>query len=413
MTSDHEGQGPGETGAPGSSADGDEFDAIQRRIAAMRREAMDRIEAVRRPRPGEPARPTITPPSSDRPAPPRVSVPEAPVAPAVPTPAPTVAPTPTPAPVPEPAPSPAPERSQPTEDTDGAEWRWDRIRDRTAPAPAPITGASPSPVEEPVPDAPAAPADPDAPSSATPVVGSVIRVSELPMPDLVDVDVDGGRTMSGLLRGDRGGALGRQGLVANARELVERIAVTRSVAVLGWQAFSVVVLIATIAWIAWFPFAAGGSGARALVVADGRMAPTIMRGDVVVVRSSPDLPYPVGTVVALQQGGSLVTERIVGEERTDAGRILFTRSDGVSVGADRRVAPQEIIGSVRRIHRMVGYPVLWFTSSSTPLPGLLAVLVVLSSVLGTAALVVRWDLKRSDRALVSAIASGTRTPPQH
>jgi hypothetical protein len=143
------------------------------------------------------------------------------------------------------------------------------------------------------------------------------------------------------------------------------------------------------------------------------MAPTIMRGDVVVVRSSPDLPYPVGTVVALQQGGSLVTERIVGEERTDAGRILFTRSDGVSVGADRRVAPQEIIGSVRRIHRMVGYPVLWFTSSSTPLPGLLAVLVVLSSVLGTAALVVRWDLKRSDRALVSAIASGTRTPPQH
>ncbi len=413
MTSDHEGQGHGETGAPGSGADGDEFDAIQRRIAAMRREAMDRIEAVRRPRPGEPARPTITPPSSDRPAPPRVSVPAPPVAPAVPTAAPTVAPTPTPAPVPEPAPSPAPERSQPTEDTHGAEWRWDRIRDRTAPAPAPITGASPPPVEEPVPNAPVAPADTDASSSATPVVGSVIRVSELPMPDLVDVDVDARGTVSGLMRGDREGGRGRVGLTTNARELVERIAVTRSVAVLGWQAFSVVILIATIAWIAWFPFAAGGSGARALVVSDGRMAPTIMRGDVVVVRSSPDLPYPVGTVVALQQGGSLVTERIVGEERTDAGRILFTRSDGVSVGADRRVAPQEIIGSVRRIHRMVGYPVLWFTSSSTPLPGLLAILVVLSSVLGTAALVVRWDLKRSDRALVSAIASGTRTPPQH
>jgi hypothetical protein len=245
-----------------------------------------------------------------------------------------------------------------------------------------------------------------------PMVGSVIRVSELPLPELVDVDGPP-RTAGAARLGDAQGSIARAGLVAGARETIERIAVTRSVAVLSWQALSVVVLIATIAWIVWFPFAAGGSGGRALVVSDARMSPTILRGDVVVVRSSPDLPYPVGTVVALQQGGLLVTERIVGEERTEAGRVLYTRSDGVSVGPDRRVLPQEIVGSVRRIHRMVGYPVLWFTSSSTPLPGLLAIVVLLSSVVGAAALVVRWDLKRSDRALVSAIASGTRTPPQH
>jgi hypothetical protein len=384
LTSDDEGQGPGPTGASSSGADGDEFDALQRRIAAMRREAMDRIESVRSPRPGEPARPTMTPPVFERPAPPR-------------------------APVPEPASEPVPEQRvlrPPADDdvTQGADWRWDRVRGGSAPQSGPVPVTTPD--ADPTP--PPAPAPTPGPS---PVAGSVIRVSELSIPDLVDVD--GRASAMARLRGEGQGSVARVGLVAGARGTIERIAVTRSVAVLGWQALSVIVLIATIAWIVWFPFAAGGSGGRALVVSDARMAPTIVRGDVVVVRSSPDLPYPVGTVVALQQGGLLVTERIVGEERTEAGRILYTRSDGVSVGPDRRVLPQEIVGSVRRIHRTVGYPVLWFTSSSTPLPGLLAIVVLLSSVVGAAALVVRWDLKRSDRALVSAIASGTRTPPQH
>ena len=249
---------------------------------------------------------------------------------------------------------------------------------------------------------PAAP--PDAPRPLP--VGSLIEVADLPL-------ADRGASEGAPARAEVQGSLARAGLAAGVRDAVERIAVTRSVAVLGWQALSVVILIATLAWIVWFPFAAGATGGRALVVSDARMAPTIMRGDVVIVRPSPDLPYPVGTVVAIQQDGLLTTERIVGEETSESGRFLYTRSDGASVGPDRRIVPQDIVGSVRRIHRALGHPVLWFTSSSTLLPGLLAIGTLLSSVLGTAALVVRWDLKRSDRALVSAIASGTRTPAPH
>jgi hypothetical protein len=388
LTNEDEGQGSDASAASPSAADGDEFDAIQRRIAQMRRDAMERIEAVRRPQPGAPARPTITPPALERPTPPRPPAPDA-----------TAAPPPVPAPAPAPAPPSVP---APVEGSDAAEWRWDRVRGRADAdlVPPVLTPPVPEPLPEPVPE-PAPPA----------AVGSVIRVSELPLPDLGDIE-DGAPAPVPSRRAAQGSVAGA-GLGASLRDTVERIAVTRSVTVLGWQALSVVVLIMTFAWVVWFPFAAGGSGGRALVVSDDRMAPTILRGDVVIVRASPDLPYPLDTVVAIEQGGALVTERIVGEEVTDTGRILLTRSDGVSVGPERRVVPQEIVGSVRRIHRMVGYPVLWFTSSSTPLPGVLVIVVVLTSVLGTAALVVRWDLKRSDRALVSAIASGTRNPPQH
>jgi hypothetical protein len=373
LTSDEE-QASGPPEASGSAADGDEFDAIQRRIAAMRREAMERIESVRRPRPGGPARPTITPPL-ERPAPPRPTAPTA-AAPAGPPPEPAVAPA-------------------VRGDADGESWTWDRQRGGSAQTPD-----APAPAREPTPASPA-------------VVGPVIHVADLPLPELVDVVTGEDATPHPSAHREVQGSLARTGVATSVRDTVERIAVTRSVTVLGWQALSVVILVAALAWVAWFPFAAGAAGGRALVVVEDVMAPTIRRGDVVVVRPSPDLPYPLGTVVAIERDGLLVTERIVGEEVSETERILLTRSDGVSEGPDMKVSPQDIVGSVRRIHRLVGHPVLWFTSSSTPLPGLLAIVAVLSSVLGTAALLVRLELRRSDRALVSAIASGTRTPSQH
>jgi signal peptidase I len=234
-------------------------------------------------------------------------------------------------------------------------------------------------------------------------VGRVLRIEEVPLVDVTDRDRPAQR--AGASR-----PVTAAGLTTVARDAIERIAVTRSLAVLAWQLMSVLVLAAMFVWIAWFPFAATGTDARALVVSDSRMAPTILRGDVVVVRDSPDLPYPLDTVVAIEQGGVLLTERIVGEDLTGTERILLTRSDGVSIGADRRVRTDEVIGSVRRIHRLVGYPVLWFTQPGAIVQQLLVVLLVLSSAVGAVSLVVRWDLKRSDRALVSAIASGARTP---
>jgi hypothetical protein len=363
-----------------SAADGDGFDAIQRRITAMRRQARERIEEVRFPAAPDPLRRPLSLPSLDRspsPAPPVVA---------------------------------AAEQERSTDD-----WRRellgrppggnsrpdDRIAlSERAAAPAlqpdpPLTPAPPAPRTL---DADGRPLPPD---PAT--VGRVVNIEEVPLVDVIDRDRP--ERSSGVVR-----SVTTAGLLSAARDGIERIAVTRSLAVLSWQVTSVIVLLAMFAWVAWFPFAAGGAGGRALVVSDSRMAPTIVRGDVVVVRESLDLPYPVDTIVAIEQGGVLLTERIVGEDLSGAARILLTRSDGVSIGADRRVRTDEVVGSVRRIHRLVGFPVLWFTQPGAIVSRLLVVLLVLSSAVGAVSLVVRWDLKRSDRALVSAIASGARTP---
>lgn len=372
-----------------SAADGDGFDAIQRRITAMRREARELIEEVRLSDPRVPLRRPLSLPSLDRSPPPVPSA--APVAPA----------------------SPAAEQERSTDD-----WRREllgrqpagtgRTDDRIAPS-----HRSVPPVDRPEP--PLAPAQPvltaprtlDADGRPMPpdpaTVGRVVDIEEVPLLDVIERDLPARAA---------GGARGvtTRGLLGAVRDGIEKIAVTRSLAVLSWQLMSLLVLAAMFAWVAWFPFAAGGDGGRALVVSDSRMAPTIVRGDVVVVRASPDLPYPVDTVVAIEQGEVLLTERIVGEDLSGANRVLLTRSDGVSIGADRRVRTDEVVGSVRRIHRLVGFPVLWFTQPGAIVSRLLVVLLVLSSAVGAVSLVVRWDLKRSDRALVSAIASGARTP---
>lgn len=383
-----------------SAADGDGFDAIQRRITAMRREARERIEEVRLPDPRDPLRRPLSLPSLDRSPPPVPPVPSAPPAsPAPPLPAASVVP--------------AAEQERSTDD-----WRREllgrqpagtgRTDDRIAPS-----HRSVPPVDRPEP--PLAPAQPVLPASRTvdadgrplppdpATVGRVVDIEEVPLLDVIERDVPA--RSAGVARG-----VTTRGLLGAARDGIERIAVTRSLAVLSWQLMSMLVLAAMFAWVAWFPFAASGADGRALVVSDSRMAPTIVRGDVVVVRASPDLPYPVGTVVAIEQGGVLLTERIVGEDLSGANRVLLTRSDGVSIGADRRVRTDEVVGSVRRIHRLVGFPVLWFTQTDAIVSRLLVVLLVLSSAVGAVSLVVRWDLKRSDRALVSAIASGARTP---
>lgn len=378
---------PDPTGAP-SAASGDGFDAIQRRITAMRREARERIEEVRFPAVRDPLRRPLSLPSLDRSPPPASPPPAPPVVPAA-------------------------EQVRST-----ADWRREllsrppagtgRPDDRIAPADLPAAPAlQPDPSPAPARPAPPVPRTLDADDRALPpdpaTVGRVVKIDDVPLLDVVERDPPAGSA---------GGArsVASSGLLGAARDGIERIAVTRSLAVLAWQLTSMLVLAAMFVWVAWFPFAAGGAGGRALVVSDSRMAPTIVRGDVVVVRASPDLPYPVGTVVAIEQGGVLLTERIVGEDLSGAARILLTRSDGVAIGADRRVRTDDVVGSVRRIHRFVGYPVLWFTQTDAIVSRLLVVLLVLSSAVGAVSLVVRWDLKRSDRALVSAIASGARTP---
>ena len=201
-------------------------------------------------------------------------------------------------------------------------------------------------------------------------------------------------------------------ILQGARDRLESLATTRSVGVLIWQLTSAVVLLGMLAWMLWFPLAAG-SGALSLVASDGRMSPTILRGDVVVVRPSPDLPYPIDVIIAFRQDGELFTERVVGEEYEGNLRLLITASDAVPTGVDRRVDPDDVIGSVRQVHRSLGYPALWFGEPGMLLPRLLVVLLALSSAVGTASMVVRWEMRRSDRALVSAIASGARNQLPH
>jgi hypothetical protein len=352
-------------------ASGDEFDEIRARVDRLRREALERIEALRDPmaldvrlppRPGSsagvggpavpatPARPDRPVSGSDRPLPPP----------------PPPAPTPPPAPPARPAPPPAPR-------------------------PVPVPEQTPLPV---------------------PTAGRVIPVEDLPPPGVAWEDT--GRDLSdpdaGVV-GDRRMPVGRPSPLTAGRELVERLATTRGVSVPLWQALSVLVLVATIAWLAWFPFAAG-SGSQALVAVDDRMAPLVRWGDVVIISPSPDLPYPLDSVVALDAGGAIVIERIVDQRLEDGRRRLVTRADAVSFGPSRELWPEDVVGAVRRVHRALGLPVLWFDGTASPLWRVAVVLLLAASVLGVVTLVVRIELRRQDRLLVSAIASGDRSLPR-
>ena len=396
---------------PGTGT-GDEFDEIRARVDRIRREAQQRIDELRgatgldvrlppRPgvrRPGAAAAPDRLPPSR-----------------------PTRADAGPPVPV-------VPDRPAPPPVASGGDWRGRVAPERSEPAepapkppalevpPQPASDASPVPVAPATPPAPVEPplswvgpsADVAAPTPAP--AGRTSPVEELPPPGagwdafLVDLPYADGRGRSGTDDGRAG-----VGLFTGLRELVERIAATRSLTVLLWQVASVVLLVVALVWAVWFPLAAG-SGARALVVADDRMGPTVLRGDVVIVAPSPDLPYPLDAVVAIDVDGVLIVERVVEERTSEAGvRTLITRADGVSVGPSREVDPAQVDGSVRRVHRLVGYPALWFDEPGSIVWRVVLVLLLVSSALGTASLVVRAELRRQDRLLVSAIASGDRT----
>ncbi len=393
---------------------GDEFDEIRARVDRIRREAQQRIDELRGPTgldvrlpPGPGVRRPSAAAATDRLHPSR----------------PTRADAGPPVPI-------VPDRPAPPPIASGGDWRGRVAPERPEPAePArtpPEPEAPPQPASDapPVPETPAnppAPVEPPlstvGPSAEVPgptpaPAGRTIPVEELPPPGagwdavLVDLpDTDGG----GRAGTDDDGRAG-VGQLAGLRELVERIAATRSLTVLLWQVASVVLLAAALVWAVWFPLAAG-SGARALVVADDRMGPTVLRGDVVIVAPSPDLPYPLDAVVAIDVDGVLIVERVIEERSSEAGvRTLVTRADGVSIGPSREVDPTRVEGSVRRVHRLVGYPALWFDEPGSIVWRVALVLLLVSSALGTASLVVRAELRRQDRLLVSAIASGDRTP---
>jgi hypothetical protein len=275
------------------------------------------------------------------------------------------------------------------------QWPIPRHRPFRVPDPAPVRPPVPAPAPAPVAETP------------SPSAGRVIPVEDLPPAGagwdapLLDADVED-RARGGQDDG------GRVGWAFGLREGIERIAATRSITVPLWQVASVVLLIAAVVWAVWFPLAAG-SGSRALVVADDRMGPTVNRGDVVIIAPSPDLLYPLDAVVAIDVDGVLIVERIVEEVVTDEARLLITRADGVTVGLSREVDPRQVEGSVRRVHRMVGFPALWFSEPGSIVWRVLLILLLVSSAVGTASLVVRAELRRQDRLLVSAIASGERT----
>lgn|GEM_PF-2341447 len=255
------------------------------------------------------------------------------------------------------------------------------------------------------------PADDDtAPEESPATPGRTIPVEDLPPPGAGWDEPLAGTTDLEDRGGLRpGGGTGGRTWSLGLREGIERIASTRSITVLLWQVASVVLLVAAVVWAVWFPLAAG-AGSQALVVADGRMSPTANRGDVVIVAPSPDLPYPLDAVIAFDADGVLVVERVVEELVSDAGRVLVTRADAVTVGPSRRVDPADVVGSVRRVHRVVGFPALWFDEPGSIPWQVLLILLLVSSAVGTASLVVRAELRRQDRLLVSAIASGDRTP---
>ena len=379
------------------SALGDEFDEIRARVDDIRRAAQQRIEALRDPtgldvrlppRPGsgpsartDPGPPAGGPSSGLRPS-------DGPIPPRVPD---------RPAP---PSTAPGPATVRPVE-----------REEPSAPRPPDVPAPENPPVATPLPT-PVAPPDDDAaaPGDSLPTPGRTIPVEDLPPPGAGwDVPLAGTTDLEdhgGPRSGDRtGGRTWSLGL----REGIERIASTRSITVLLWQVASVVLLVAAVVWAVWFPLAAG-TGSQALVVADGRMSPTANRGDVVIVAPSPDLPYPLDAVIAFDADGVLVVERVVEELIADTGRVLVTRADAVSVGPSRQVDPADVVGSVRRVHRVVGFPALWFDEPGSILWRVLLILLLVSSAVGTASLVVRAELRRQDRLLVSAIASGDRTP---
>lgn len=113
-------------------------------------------------------------------------------------------------------------------------------------------------------------------------------------------------------------------------------------------------------------------GMTPLIILSGSMKPTIMPGDVVIIREQAPSRYELGDVATYQAGDRTYTHRIVGE----AGGSFILKGDSNNV-ADDTVTADRFIGKVVLRIPKIGVAILFF---KTP-PGMAVLLVLLVLVL--------------------------------
>lgn len=71
----------------------------------------------------------------------------------------------------------------------------------------------------------------------------------------------------------------------------------------------------------------GFFGYKPLIVLSGSMEPTILAGDLVIVRETPADALIEGDIIAFAQGSSVVTHRVMKIDSSGMGRLFYTKGD--------------------------------------------------------------------------------------
>ena len=132
---------------------------------------------------------------------------------------------------------------------------------------------------------------------------------------------------------------------------------------------------------------------QSFLVRSGSMEPTIMTGDVIVIKTFPQ--YQKNDVITYKEGGErIVTHRIIEETKENGQTAFITKGDANRSIDNDTVAPNQIIGKV-----MLMIPKMGFLVSFSQTPMGFATLIIIPSVLLIIDQLVKvGGKKRSNRA---------------
>ncbi len=126
---------------------------------------------------------------------------------------------------------------------------------------------------------------------------------------------------------------------------------TRSVSLNSWWWVLIIALTA-------FWFNTGFFGVRPFVVSGYSMKPTLVAGDLVIVRPVTPEAIQIGDIIQFRLPGGSVVHRVVEIQRENGHLTFITQGDNNNV-RDDPVTPEQVQGRVVLVIPKVGWPTLW------------------------------------------------------
>ncbi len=112
-------------------------------------------------------------------------------------------------------------------------------------------------------------------------------------------------------------------------------------------------------------------GYKSYLVQSGSMEPTIMTGDIIVIRPQPSYGKN-DAVTFIDEGGRTVTHRILNVEQKNGKEAFTTRGDANRSDDEGTISAEQIVGKVSFVVPKLGYMVEF----SKSLPGLIILILI-------------------------------------